>query len=643
MNLKIPTKIPAMIESVYSNAIVKRVIEVVKNNIDVIAFFVVLCIKLINYGKNISPEYFDPGVITPIIASLLLLLSFSFLMKNKKRVKYLFIIDTLISILIIADLAYYRYYKDILTVSAVGNAKLLVGVKDAVTDLIKVSDFLYLIDIVIFVPVFKIYYKKVDVKVQSAIARIIIFIMIFTLGTAVDAKTFKKVSQEQPTLLTAMSNRIYLTKMIGNLNFHIVDAFNFTNTKIKNSKKLPENQEKEIKSYLESKAAKTSNSFSGIGKGKNLIMIQVEALQGFVINKKINGKEITPNLNKWVNKSMYFDNYFYQVAGGNTSDAEFMSLNSLYPAQSGAAYYTYGGNTLNALPKEFGDKGYYTAALHGYTEGFWNRNVMYKTEDFNDFFGQSKYNKDENVGLGLSDKSFLNQSLDKLQQFKQPYFSFLITLSSHYPFNDVKGYEKGMDTLDTAPYKDNLFGNYLEGIHYTDKQLGDFLDKLESSGIADNSIIVLYGDHFAIPKQNINDLYKFEGVNNTDDLTWYQYQKVPLLIHFPKDQNKGTNHTYAGQMDICPTIDNMFNLKNDYMFGKDIFSTGDRKVTFRNGSFTDGKAFYVSWTNTYYDIKTGSKINETPELKSMKENSTKELQYSDNLLNHNLIKSWMKK
>ena len=639
MNLKTPMPI----KKIYNNTVARKISEFVKSNIDVVVFFVILCVKLVSYGKSISPEYFDPSVIIPIIASLLLLCSFAFLLKNKARIRYLLIVDTLISAFIIADLVYFRYYKDIITVSVIRDAKLLMGVKDAVIGLIKVNDFIYILDIVIFIPVLKIYYKKVNVRVQSIIARIITFIMIFAVGTVVDAKTFKRVSVEQPTLLTAMSNRIYLTKMIGNLNFHIVDAFNFTSTKIKNSKKLPESEEKKVKSYLENNTSKTNSQFSGVGKGKNLIMIQVEALQGFTINQKINGKEITPNLNKWVNKSMYFDNYFYQVAGGNTSDAEFMSLNSLYPAQSGAAYYTYGGNTLNALPKELGEKGYYTAALHGYTEGFWNRNVMYKTEDFNDFFGQSKYNHDENVGLGLSDKSFLNQSFDKLQKFKQPYFSFLITLSSHYPFNDVKGYENGMDTLDVGSYKDTLFGDYLEGIHYTDKQLGDFLDKLESSGIADNSIIVIYGDHFAIPKQNINDLYKFEGSTSTDDLAWYQYQKVPLLIHFPKDANKGQNHTYAGQMDLYPTIANMFNLKNNYMFGKDIFNVANRKVTFRNGSFTDGKVFYVSWTNTYYDIKTGSKISETPELKNMKDSSSRELEYSDELLNHNLIKAWTTK
>ncbi|WP_234118899.1 LTA synthase family protein [Clostridium hydrogenum] len=620
-----------------------RILNILKSNLDLLLFFIVLFMKVVEYGKQISPQYFDPEVFTPIFASILILLSFSVLFKGKKRFIYLVVIDIIISIILVSDIVYFRYSEDIISMGVVKNAKLLGGVKDAVYKLIKVQDFLYFVDILIIVPLMRFYYEKIDMKIQSLLVRIIVFFMVFMTGTVVDARTFKKVNVEQPTLLTAMSNKIYLTKLIGNLNFHAVDAYNYAATKIKNSKQLPESKKNEIKSYLKKNTTESPNKFTGVAAGKNLIMIQVEALQQFVINKQINGKEITPNLNKWLNKCMYFDNYFYQVAGGTTADAEFMSLNSFYPAESGAAYYTYAGDTFNSIPKELGDKGYYTAALHGYTEGFWNRNVMYKSEKFDDFFGKSSYNINENVGLGLSDKSFLNQAFDKLKKFKQPYDSFLITLSSHYPYNDVTGYENGMDTLDVGEYKNTLFGDYLEGIHYTDKQLGDFLDKLESSGIADNSVIVLYGDHFAIPKENMNDLYKFTGETNNDDLTWYKYQKVPLMIHFPDNANSGVNHTYAGQMDLYPTIANMFNIKNDYMFGKDIFNNNtDRKVTFRNASFTDGNTFYVSWTNTYYDIKTGSKIKETPELKKKKDDSVKELEYSDELLNHNLLKEWVK-
>lgn len=331
---------------------------------------------------------------------------------------------------------------------------------------------------------------------------------------------------------------------------------------------------------------------------------------------------------------MYFDNYFYQVAGGNTSDAEFMSNNSLYPAASGAAYYTYSGNYYDSLASQLKNNDYYTAALHGYSEGFWNRNVMYKSESFDNFYGEHSFNVDEEVGLGLSDKSFLNQSIEKIKTFKEPYFSFLVTLSSHFPYDDGKGY----GDFNVEKYENSLLGNYLRGIHYTDDQLGMFLDKLEQEGITKNSIIVIYGDHFAIPKEHIDELYKFENVNNPDDLKWFQYQKVPLIIHFPEDQNSGINHTYGGQMDLYPTLANLFNLPREYMFGKDLINSNSNKVVFRNGSFTDGNVFFVSWTNTYYDVKTGKMIPETEELKKKKEQYIKELGYSDDTLNHNLIK-----
>ncbi|URZ07319.1 LTA synthase family protein [Clostridium felsineum] len=623
----------------------RRIPLKILNYIDIILFFIILFLKLVTYGREISPEYFDSSVTKPIFASLLVIFSFSFLFKGKRRTAYLIIIDLIISLILISDIAYFRYNKDIITVSAVQTAKLLVGVKSSVADVLSIKDFLYLLDIIILVPVF-IYFKSINKNSIKLKFRLILFLIILALGVGLDIKVFHEVNVEQPTLLTAMSNRIYLTKMIGNLNFHVVDAYNFTSTKVKNSKKLPEKRKSAISNYLQNNNSVGGIKFKSEGSGKNLIMIQVEALQGFVVNKSINGKEITPNLNKWVNKSLYFDNYFYQVAQGNTSDAEFMSLNSLYPAQSGAAYYTYAGNTFDSIPKALGEKGYYTAALHGYSEGFWNRNVMYKSEKFDDFYGQTSYKNNQTVGMGLSDESFLNQSLEKMKTFKQPYFSFLITLSSHYPFNDTDGYEKyTTDKLDVGEYKNTLLGNYLEGIHYTDEELGKFLDKLDKEGITKNSIIVLYGDHFAIPKENINQLYSFEGIKDPTDLTWYEYQKVPMFIHFPDDNHKGVNHAYSGQMDLYPTIANMYNIDNKYMFGRDVLNVNDgdsTNVTFRNGSFTDGNVFYVSWTNTYYDIKTGKKVKETPELKKKKEAATTKLEYSDDLLNHNLLKSFPK-
>ncbi|MBI6872561.1 LTA synthase family protein [Clostridium aciditolerans] len=609
-------------------------INICKENADIVMFFILIFIKIMFYAKQISPEYLYIGVTHPVFASVLVLVSFSVLFRYNKRIKYLYILDIVISLMLMADLMYYRYFKDVITVASLKNVKLLGGVSSSIGSLFSIKDLLYLADIVILIPFVKKYKNKENIKKRPLLSKFAVFSIMFIAGVTINAKSVYAVSKEQPTLLSSMSNRIYLTKLIGNLNFHAIDAYNYVSTKVKNSKSLSSQEQQEIKSFLENNNNSSGTYLKGVGEGKNLIVIQVEALQQFVINKKVNGQEITPNLNKWLNKSLYFDNYFYQVAGGNTSDAEFMSNNSLYPAQSGAAYYSYSGNQYDSLAKELKDKNYYTAALHGYNEGFWNRNVMYKSEKFDDFYGEHSFNVNETVGLGLSDKSFLEQSVDKLKSFQQPYYSFLITLSSHFPYDDVEGY----GNFNVGEYENTLLGNYLKGIHYTDEQLGMFLDKLDKEGITQNSVIVLYGDHFGIPRDNVEELYKFENMSNVNDLQWFQYQKVPLIIHFPEDANKGVNHTYSGQMDLYPTLANLFNLPKQYMFGKDILNSDNGKVLFRNGSFTDGNIFYVSWTNTYYDIKSGKQIEETDELARMKEKYNKELQYSDDILNHNLIK-----
>ncbi|EJO5347403.1 LTA synthase family protein [Clostridium botulinum] len=608
--------------------------KIIVRNIDIMLFLVLVSLKVMVYGKEISPEFFSyKYIMMPVVSSIGILLGLGYFLQKHKRTKFLYIINIIVSSIIIADLLYYRYYKDIISIGAIRNAFLLGGVASSITSLFKPRDFLYFLDILLVIPFLKVY-KNMPYKENKKIIRMGIGTLILAGAIVLNGVNIYRLSVNQPGLLKTMSNRIYITKVLGNVNFHVIDAYQFTKNKINNSKKLPEDEEKELVNNFKAKSQIQGKKLKGIGEGKNLIVIQVEALQQFVINRKVEGQEITPNLNKWINKSMYFDNYFYQVAAGNTSDAEFLSNNSLYPAASGAAYYMYSGNQFKSLPSTLQDKGYYTAALHGYKDGFWNRNVMYKAQKFEDFYGETSYNIDEKVGLGLSDKSFFNQSLEKMKTFKQPFYSFLVTLSSHFPYDDVEGYGE----FNVGKLKDSFLGNYLTGIHYTDAQLGIFLDNLEKEGYLDNSIVVIYGDHNAISKNYIQELYDFVGEKSPDDLKWYELQKVPMLIHFPKDQYKGVNHIYGGQIDLYPTLANLYNLPRKYMLGNDLLNVKNPKVTFRNGSFTDGNVFYVSWTGEYYDIKTGQKITPTDELKDKKQESSKELQTSDKLLNHNLIK-----
>lgn len=613
--------------------------------ISFVFFVIVILIKLLVYADFINPYFNLIFVGRPILASLLIISSFSFLFNKKGSNIFLYILDILISILLIADINYFRYYKDIITIPVIRNGVLLGAVSNAVKSIIKPQDLLFLLDIVL-IPILSVFTKHFKTKDYSLYnkpahnsikTRIILFVVIFCIGIFSNNHFINKLRAEQPGLLEGMYNKIYISNTLGSLNCHALDAKIFIEKTILSSRPVDEDVQANIKNYLLQNTKQTGTNLKGIGEGKNLIMIQVEALQEFVIGREIEGQEITPNLNRWIKKSLYFDNYYYQVAGGNTSDAEFMSNNSLYPAASGAAYYQYSRNTLVSLPHELKSKGYYTASLHPYKSGFWNRNAMYKAEGFDDFFSEINFNIDEKIGLGLSDESFFKQSLEKLDSFKTPYYSFLITLTSHFPYDDVEHY----GDFNVGEYEGTFIGNYLKSIHYTDEQLGMFLDALEEKGTLDDSILVLYGDHFAIPKNHADQLYSFVGVDQDNELNWMKYQKVPLMIHFPGNEYKGINHETAGQMDLYPTLSNIFNLNNRYMFGRDIFNNDDRLVVFRSGSFTDGKVFYSSSSNKYYDMESNEEIQETPELKNKKLNAQIELNYSDTLLDHNLIKKFI--
>ncbi len=613
---------------------------IIINNIDIIYFIVIITYKAIKYDKTISPEYFSVNFIfSPVFASVIAVASISLLFKNKGRMRFLFIFNFIMSFILVADTAYYRYFKDIISISVIRNGVMLGGVSSSLKDVLFPSDFLYMADCIILIPLIMLYRKHVKRIQPKLVQRLAFFLILFAISCSADAQCIYKLNVEQPRLIETMFNRLYLDKSLGDINFHLLDAYNVASTKIANLKSVPVAKQTEIKQYLQKTDIPKGTVLKGAGNGKNLIVIQVEALQQFVIGKSINGQEITPNLNKWLGKSLYFNNYYYQVASGTTSDAEFLSLNSLYPAAAGAAYYLYPGDTLDSTAEQFNNKGYSTTTLNGYQEGFWNRNVMYKAEDFNNYYAEKAYNDDEQVGLGLSDKSFFNQTFDKIKTYKQPYYSFMITLSSHYPYDDQKGYG---NTLNLGKYKNSFIGDYMNGIHYTDTQIGMFLDKLDKAGILKNSILVLYGDHYAIPKNQAQQLYDAEGIKNPTDLDWNQLQKVPMMIHFPNDANKGVSNLPAGQIDLYPTIANLFDLDRKYMFGTDLLNTKSNVVSFRDGSFTNGSDFYVASTGTYYDQTTKAVIQPTTSLQKMKTNTLNQLEYSDDILNHNLLKTFIK-
>ncbi|OPJ59236.1 LTA synthase family protein [Clostridium oryzae] len=616
----------------------EKVEYILQNYVDIFIFLFLVFTKSIIFIWTLHKNYVSPTVKYSLFASLFIMVGISLLFKTKGRIKFLYIMDLIVSIAIVADLTYFRFFNDLISVNSIRNIGLLGDVGDSVENLLQFTDFLFLTDVVLLIPVM-IYFRNRKPHLAVFKKRVLAFVTLFVLGIIMQYSGIRALSIEQPGLLSSLRNKKYVARCIGNIGYHGVDIYNVVTTEIKKSQKLPEAKKKKIEKILLSNKDKGKN-FANIGKGKNLIIIQVESLQQFAINRKINGQEVTPNLNKFLKSSLYFDNFYYQIGEGNTSDAEFMTNNSLYPAASGAAYTIYSHNVLNSLGTALKKKNYYTSVFHGNRKTFWSRNVMYPTEGFDHFYSKEEMDASEIVGLGISDKSFLTQTLDKLQTLQQPYYSFVITLSSHFPYTSAAK----RSNLDVTGFEGTDIGNYLKGINYTDEQLGMFLKGLEAKGILDNSIVVMYGDHNAIPVKDKSILYKLVGEKDNSDYTWFKkYQKVPFLIHFPKDKHKGINHLFSGEMDTYPTLANIFGLNAPYTLGKDMLNSKEGNLTFRNGSFTDGKTFYVSTVDKFYDIKTNKAIKPTKAMLEEKDRRQQQLEYSDDILNKNLLKEFVSK
>jgi hypothetical protein len=392
--------------------------------------------------------------------------------------------------------------------------------------------------------------------------------------------------------------------------------------------------------------------YTGIGKSKNLIVIQVEALQNFVINCFYEGQEITPNLNRLIEEkgTLYFDNYYQQIGRGNTSDAEFVTNNSLYPSMEEPTYSQYEENTFYGLPWILRDNGYTSWVFHGYEKEFWNRNNAYVNQGFQRFISQGDYDLVETIGFGITDEEFYKQSLDYIKELDSiddnPFHAFLISLTSHTPFKMPEEYEY---LNIKEEHKGTILGDYLQSIHYADKALGEFLEDLKKEGIYHNSVIVLYGDHFAITGFNpsgVELMEEFLGI--TYDVN--EMFKVPLIIHVPGEEINETISKIGSQLDFLPTILNIMGYENEkgIMFGRDLVNyEGENFVAAQTyvlkGSFIDDDTlFYMSNDGLFKNSKALNRKTRKPlDVEDFREEYEKivgEINKSNYILKNDLIK-----
>ncbi len=605
---------------------------------DILLFIGIFLLKLLLFNWFIDGGIASVALFASVLGAVLILVCWTHLVPGKLRLVLLYIIDCVVTFVIIADTLFYRYFSNVISMNVLAQASVVTSVKSSIISLLHVSDVIFVPDILI-IPFVLLMGNKSEGSVDISYGkRIVSSLFALAMGFMLCSYGILNLLKTQPDIFKSFYDRVYIVQNIGLLSFHSIDVFKFVESRDKAALPVSEEKIKEIGEFLKGRKAEQplNPKHHGIGKGKNLIVIQVEALQEFVINKSINGKEITPNLNKLIKNSLYFDNYYTETAGGGTSDAELLSNVSMFPAKEGATYIRFSGNDYYSLSRKLSGQGYSTSAMHAYRPGFWNRSIMYNTLGFDKFVNKDDFIQDEISGMGLTDKSFFRQSLEYMEKQKEPYYTLLITLTSHYPFDNDKKY---FSSFDVGEYKDSFFGNYLETIHYADEAMGEFIRELEARGLMDRSVLAVYGDHFAIPKDKKEYLEKYLGLEDMDEYNWVKQQKVPLIIHVPGGELKGVRHIAGGGVDFMPTILNIMGVDGSDMpmLGRDLLNSQEGMAVLRHGYFITDRYICLTSHGEAYETETG-KSYPIEKLKKEIELSAKLLEYSDIMTENNLVK-----
>jgi phosphoglycerol transferase MdoB-like AlkP superfamily enzyme len=553
-------------------------------------------IKMILLGRMLYGTYWNPGFIINNVAGIaVLFILLEFLPKKTKWTLYI-LLDAILTTAFFAIVIYSNYFENVPTYHDLSSISQIPSVNSNLGLLIHPQEFLLYFDFIILI-ILMLFHFFLRTKITSAkrysrkwLSVGLAGLLAFNIGSyfyhRTDQVLNSAVYAKTAGLINLQFNQLHTERAVQAMAKK--GSFNLTQDKIfqiKHLKRVPSDQ----------------HPYFGIAKGRNLIVIQMESLQNMIIGKSINGQEITPNLNKLLKESFYFNNVYQQIGSGNTSDAEFLMNTSLYPVGNNPTSETYGNRVIPSLARLLKDNGYQAVTLHVDDIHYWNRDELYPALGFDKHYDKSYFGEEDKVGLGASDDVLYTKGVDALEALKtssnKPFYADFVTLSAHTPFQ----IPKDKQTLSLPKkYQGTFFGNYLEAQHYADAALGRFFDLLKEKGLWDKSMIVIYGDHSGVHGK----LMQKQDQQLVGDFLKHPYTlldrfNIPFIIAIPGVTHAKIFENAGGQIDMMPTVINLLGIndQNMVLFGQDLTEYKDNLFGMRYyltaGAYFTQHTFYI--------------------------------------------------
>jgi len=422
--------------------------------------------------------------------------------------------------------------------------------------------------------------------------------------------SYKLVEQEQ-TSYTRKINSSYWEEVIAN-------------------EKNP--QYKTLSNYFISKTITDKNAYTGLFEDKNLIVIMMESATNIALDPTY-----YPNLYKLYNEGWAWDNSYSPRSACNTGNNEMSGLTSLFTINKVCTANQYKENVYpEALLNLFKNKEYSVQGFHNYTDQYYYRHKIIPN------MGADKYWGVDDLGISYtnvykewpSDVELFEKVLEKTQD-KEKFMAWVVTVTSHAPYNQSSVYgDKYLDLFKDTKYSIAV-KRYMSKLKELDNGIGTLLEGLEKQGKLDDTVIVVFADHYPydINEKELNAYFDYDiTVNNEIDRT-------PFIIYNSKI--KATKYDeYTSYMNITPTLANLFNLDYDPRLyaGFDILSRDyENRVVFADGSWQDPKAFYEAATGTI-KYTNGNDSYTVDEIKAINESVKLRIEMSNLAIKTNYFK-----